>query len=88
MEWRLFEFWNLLSLFWPQEKIDTWKARVFPSGEGPDTCRNMICLDPTVHRMWMKGLFAFKPLNTSEDPNEISLQFFWQPITEMIVSIS
>jgi hypothetical protein len=79
MEERLFEFWNLLSLFWPEEKIDTWKARVFPTDEGRETCRNMLCLDPTVYRMWTKGLFAFKPLHTSEDPNELSLQFVWQP---------
>ncbi|KAN0079039.1 hypothetical protein V8E54_005552 [Elaphomyces granulatus] len=79
LEQRLEGFWKLLSLFWPRDKINSWKAKVFSGEEGPDTCRNMICLEPTAHRLWTKGLFAFKPVKTSDDPSVLSLLFVWQP---------
>ena len=64
MEERLKGFWNLLSLFWREG-----------NGRSPraDTCCNLIHLNHEVHRLWIKDLFAFKPIKSFEDPNELMI---------------
>ncbi len=74
-------FWKSLELFWPAEKIATWKAKLFPnsiSNKGQDEVYNLISLRPDVHRMWGQGLFALKPVSESEDKTTLTVQFFWQ----------
>jgi len=75
-------FWDLLGLFWTADQIVEWKQRLFPESHpenGIDSCYNLICLSPEVHRLWAKGLFALKPIKDAEKPNEITVQFFWLP---------
>ncbi len=68
-------------MFWPQEKITTWKAKIFPNGisnQGQEEVYNLISLGPHIHRMWGQGLFALKPISESDDKKKLTVQFFWQ----------
>jgi hypothetical protein len=74
-------FWNSLEVFWPTEKIATWKAKLFPnsiSNKGQEEVYNLISLRPDVHQMWRQGLFALKPISESKDKKSLIVQFFWQ----------
>lgn len=74
-------FWRNLELFWPEEKVATWKANVFPDGiseKGQEEVYNLISLAPNVHAMWGRGLFALKPISESDDKKTLMVQFFWQ----------
>jgi hypothetical protein len=77
------EFWQLLGVFWNEDRIARWKKIVFPDPSNPATgvesCVNLICLSPDAHSMWNKGIFALKPLGLSPDKKELTIQFFWQP---------
>jgi hypothetical protein len=60
----------MLRNFWPQEKIATWEALLFPDGfeqSGDDSPINLICLSLEVHTYWNKGEFALKPISVSAD---------------------
>ncbi|RFU29201.1 hypothetical protein B7463_g7144, partial [Scytalidium lignicola] len=70
----------MLNLFWPSEKLATWRAAVDANksdiyGENPS---NMLCLNPLANAMWNIGTFAFKPVSISEDKKVLTMQFFWQ----------
>jgi hypothetical protein len=70
-----------LELFWSEEKVATWKAKVFPDGiskKGQEEVYNLISLAPNVHAMWGRGLFALKPISESDDRKTLIVQFFWQ----------
>ena len=71
---RATEFWNVLRCFWPPERINSWREAILPSG--PDSCINMICLSPNLHRLWNLAKFAMKPVDA---PNKrtVRVQFFW-----------
>ena len=75
-------FWWLLNVFWDKDRVAEWRNRIFPNPNHPDTgveaCFNLICLDPSAHRMWNKGFFALKPLILAND-KKLTVQFFWQP---------
>ena len=74
-------FWESLELFWPAEKVATWKAKLFPndiSDKGQEEVYNLISLAPHVHGMWGRGLFALKPISESDDKKTLIVQFFWQ----------
>jgi HNH endonuclease len=76
-----FEFWSHLRLFWSEEKVTAWEAKLFPQGigeKGHEEVYNLISLAPTVHAIWGQGLFALKPISESEDKKTLILQFFWQ----------
>jgi hypothetical protein len=71
----------MLRNFWPEEKITTWEAAIFPDGPGEcglETARNMITLSADAHILWNKGAFALKPISVSEDNTTLTIQFFWQ----------
>lgn len=71
----------MLRNFWPEEKITTWKAAIFPDGpeeRGLETARNMITLSADAHILWNEGAFALKPVSVSEDNITLTIQFFWQ----------
>ncbi|EEH41170.2 hypothetical protein PAAG_03456 [Paracoccidioides lutzii Pb01] len=63
-------FWNLLD-------------EIFKDPSNPDKstdgCHNMICLNPTAHHLWAKGMFALRPVSLSDDRKELAVQFYWQP---------
>ncbi|KAE8446026.1 hypothetical protein EG329_012665 [Mollisiaceae sp. DMI_Dod_QoI] len=74
-------FWDHLRNFWSQEKIDIWKAEIFPDGiseAGVERVYNLITLSVDVHRMWSRGAFALKPVLESDDKKTLEVQFFWQ----------
>jgi hypothetical protein len=65
------KFWNLLHLFWDEDRVEKWRNTIFPESENPDIgaegCFNLISLTPTAHDMWNRGLFALKPLELSRN---------------------
>ncbi|TAQ91193.1 hypothetical protein B7494_g486 [Chlorociboria aeruginascens] len=74
-------FWASLRLFWSEEKVATWEAKLFPQGihkKGQEEIYNLISLAPTVHALWGRGLFALKPIFESDDKKTLIVQFFWQ----------
>jgi HNH endonuclease len=77
------DFWELVQIFWDEDRIIKWKSKILPDPQNPDTgveaCSNLISLAPHAHDMWVRGLFALKPLAISTDRRELAVQFFWQP---------
>ncbi len=76
-----YKFWNYLRAFWPEKKVTTWEAKLFPQGileKGQEEVYNLISLAPTVHALWGRGLFALKPISESDDKKTLIVQFFWQ----------
>ena len=74
-------FWNLLGMFWPEKKVATWEAKLFPQGiseKGSNEVYNLISLCPNVHSLWEQGLFALKPISKSNNKKTLRVQFFWQ----------
>src|SRR2546423_3206894 len=76
------EFWDLLYLFWDEDRVEKWRNTIFPDSENPNVgvedCFNLISLTPTAHGMWNKGEFALKPLELSRNQKKLTVQFFWQ----------
>jgi hypothetical protein len=75
-------FWQLLLLFWNEDRVKKWKSTIFPDSQNPDVgverCFNLIPLAPDAYDMWNRGLFALKPLKLSRNRKELTVQFFWQ----------
>jgi hypothetical protein len=75
-------FWELLNLFWDNDRVKKWRSMIFPNSQNPDVgverCFNLISLSPTTHDMWNKGVFALKPLKLSRDRKKLTVQFFWK----------
>ncbi|KAE8444576.1 hypothetical protein EG329_014407 [Mollisiaceae sp. DMI_Dod_QoI] len=74
-------FWNRLRLFWSEEKVTAWEAKIFPKGiyeKGQEVVYNLISLAPQVHVIWGQGRFALKPISESNDKKTLKVQFFWQ----------
>jgi hypothetical protein len=76
------EFWDLLFLFWDEDRVMKWRNKIFSDPVNPNVgvegCFNLISLTPTAHEMWNRGLFALKPLKLSRDRKKLIVQFFWQ----------
>ncbi|KIX04234.1 uncharacterized protein Z518_07788 [Rhinocladiella mackenziei CBS 650.93] len=76
------DFWDLLHLFWDEDRIKKWRGTIFPDPQNPNTgidrCVNLISLDAGVYVKWTKGMFALKPLKLPTDRKELTVQFFWQ----------
>lgn len=74
-------FWDVLKCFWPTEKIDAWKAVVFPNlseGSGEETAKNLITLSCDAYCLWSKGAFALQPISDPKDKKTLTIRFFWQ----------
>jgi hypothetical protein len=76
-------FWRYLRVFWDDDHVDKWRNKIFPDPQHPDTgvesCFNLICLAGNAHTHWNNGRFALKPLKLSDNKEELTVQFFWQP---------
>jgi hypothetical protein len=74
-------FWDHLKNFWPEEKVTTWIAQLFPRGlcrTGDERVDNQITLSRDAHGLWNRGAFALKPISISDDKTTLEVQFFWQ----------
>lgn len=71
-------FWEGLSLFWSQEKVQEWQS-ILDGARGPEVLCNMITLNALAHNAWDGGLFALKHISGNEDGqgNTMQLQFHW-----------
>jgi len=59
-------FWDHLRVFWSEEKVTAWEAKLFPQSiheKGQEEVYNLISLAPQVHASWQRGLFALKPIS-------------------------
>ncbi|EQL36179.1 hypothetical protein BDFG_02159 [Blastomyces dermatitidis ATCC 26199] len=76
-------FWKLLDFFFESDRLNRWRAEIFKDPSNPskasDGCHNMICLSPTAHSLWTRGMFALRPISISDDHKELAVQFYWQP---------
>jgi hypothetical protein len=74
-------FWDHLKNFWPEEKVATWEAELFPKGIdeiGIERVYNLITLSRTAHSAWNRGAFALKPISVDDNNTTLKVQFFWQ----------
>lgn len=74
--------WRRLSMFWPQEQVDTWKNLFGGQDYRTEFLRNSICLTSYVRDMWQNGLCAFKPVekrNGEGDEEYLTLEFYYLP---------
>jgi hypothetical protein len=77
---RMDNFWKLLKVFWPEEKVDAWKSKIFLDKTDPfgtETVKNMICLTPSAHLLHSRGAFALRPVSTTEDGKQLVIEFHW-----------
>jgi hypothetical protein len=76
------KFWDLLYLFWDEDRVEKWRSTIFPNSQDPDIgverCFNLISLSPTAYDIWNRGLFALKPLKLSRNRKKLTVQLFWQ----------
>ncbi len=77
---RVSKFWEVLAIFWPEEKVASWKAKIFRDSRTPygtETVENMLTLTATLHRFHSQGAFALRPVRMSEDKTRLELEFHW-----------
>jgi hypothetical protein len=74
---RVGKFWGMLETFWNPERVQAWKASIFPNGG--DVCSNLICMSPDAHAYWDGLRFALKPIELADDGMSMKVQFFWMP---------
>ncbi|KAL4921044.1 hypothetical protein BDW62DRAFT_198490 [Aspergillus aurantiobrunneus] len=71
-------FWELLSVFWPRNRVRRWKWAV-SNAKGPtNIIKNMLCLSEPARRLWKEGKFALKPV-APPDPTgrSLTVEFYW-----------
>lgn len=75
------DLWDMLRAFWPVEKVNAWKSRIFSDPDSPnkmvDGPFNVITLKSHCHEDWAAGKFGLRPV--SRDENEITVQFLRFP---------
>lgn len=83
-------FWDLLSVFWPPEKIRRWKELIFKDSDNLTNvryaCYNSLCLSLKVHQMWRMGVFALRTLWYNSTMTELEVEWYWQPEQEHAIS--
>lgn len=75
-------FWTLLRMFWPEDKVNSWHAKIFKDERtseplGTETVENMLTFTSTLHRFHAKGAFALRPVRILEDKTQLELEFHW-----------
>jgi hypothetical protein len=70
-------------MFWSARRVQEWRNEIHRDPQNPGTgtegCFNLLCLAPSAHDWWNRGLFALRPVDRSEDGTRLTFQFFWQP---------
>lgn len=77
---RVANFWNVLELFWPREKVDAWRAKIFHDNGTPfgtETLENMITFTASLHNFHAEGAFALRPVRITADKTQLELEFHW-----------
>jgi hypothetical protein len=78
-----FNFWNMLKVFWSDDRVQEWRNAIFSEQTNPDkgveTCRNLICLSPDAHAYWGKPYFALQPIELSADEKRLDVKLHWVP---------
>jgi len=79
---RVRSYWDILRFFWPLEKVDSWRAKIFGDDTastplGTETIQNMLTLTVTLHRWHSEGAFALRPVRMSNDKTRLELEFHW-----------
>jgi HNH endonuclease len=75
------DFWNLLTAFWSDDRIQEWHNVLFPNqndpNKGVETCCNLMGLSPDAHTYWTKAYFALQPIELSDDKKRLDVKFHW-----------
>jgi hypothetical protein len=78
---RVERFWSLLRVFWPVEKVNSWRSKIFVDPRNPnrgtETVKNMITLSASAHRLHSIGAFALRPVRITQDKTQLELEFHW-----------
>jgi hypothetical protein len=77
---RVDNFWGVLRLFWPKDKVDAWHAKIFQDNGTPygtETVENMITFTATLHNFHTEGAFALRPVRITADKTQLELEFHW-----------
>jgi hypothetical protein len=84
-------FWDLLKIFWSDDRIQEWRNVVFPDQDNPnkgaETCCNLVCLSPDAHAYWTKAYFALQPIELSDDKKRLDVKLYWMPRREYFSSV-
>ncbi|KAF2178179.1 hypothetical protein K469DRAFT_731840 [Zopfia rhizophila CBS 207.26] len=79
---RVRNFWDILRMFWSEDKVDNWYAKLFRDDREeeprePETVENMLTFTSTLHRFHSEGAFALRPVRMSDDKTQLELEFHW-----------
>lgn len=78
-----FDFWNLLTTYWSDDRIQKWRSAIFSDPKNPnkgvEICCNLICLSPDAHTYWGKPCFALQPIELSADGKRLDVKLHWVP---------
>ncbi|KAF2450490.1 hypothetical protein P171DRAFT_348345 [Karstenula rhodostoma CBS 690.94] len=77
---RVANFWKVLEMFWPEDKVDAWRAKIFHKNGmpyGTETVENMITFTATLHNFHTEGAFALRPIRITADKTQLELEFHW-----------
>lgn len=77
---RAANFWEVLRMFWPKDKVDAWRAKIFHNNgtpHGTETVENMITFTATLHNFYTEGAFALRPVRITADKTQLELEFHW-----------
>lgn len=77
---RVANFWEVLRMFWPEAKVDAWRAKIFHdngTSYGTETVENMITFTATLHNFHTEGAFALRPVRITADKTQLELEFHW-----------
>ena len=79
---RVRRFWAILRMFWPEDKVNSWHAKIFQDNRtsprrGTETVENMFTLTATLHCFHSEGAFALRSVRISDDKTQLELEFHW-----------
>jgi hypothetical protein len=69
-------FWELLKMFWSEDRVDAWRAASSHPG-AVRSCSNLVCLSPDAHASWAAAHFALKPIAVSDDRKRLDVTLCW-----------